>query len=188
MIQQFENHSNNESFLQDLNKTEERSARGRKSWSPTCIVYCSCGRSLKNLAKDQTVGQEELWRLMNSRLRHQKEPHPWCQTWSFLAATHVHQSQGNRCCRMVANPNMVVPKPSWKDGTRMTNTASLCHFLGGLKSKLFRMTNMHWKTTPPLQQERKELVTRNVGYSRWTKKVFRDHWINVLISLKQNEN
>ena len=34
----------------------------------------------------------------------------------------------------------------WEDGTRMTNTASLCQKFGGLKSRLFSMTNLHWKT------------------------------------------
>ena len=42
----------------------------------------------------------------------------------------------------------------------MTNTASLCEKLGGLKNKSFSMTNMHWKTIPILQQEWKELETR----------------------------
>ena len=92
-----------------------------------------------------------------------------------------------RCCRKLANPSMVDTKPFWKDGTRMTITASLCQKLGGLRSRLFSMTNLHWKTTPILQQKRKELVTRKVGYSSWTKKVFKDHSINDLNSLKQNE-
>ena len=46
-------------------------------------------------AKDQKVGQEELRRLVDSRLRHQKEPTAWCQTWSFRTATNVPQSQGH---------------------------------------------------------------------------------------------
>ena len=107
----------------------------------------------KTLAKDQTVGQKELRRLLNSRLCHQKEPHPWCQTWSFRAATN--EQTPRRCCRKLANPNMVVTKPFWKDDTRMTNTASLCQMLGGQRSRFFSMTNLHWKTTPILQQERK---------------------------------
>ena len=92
-----------------------RSAKGGRSWSPTmgnteifellrnvfqermprlCFIWGNRHRLLfiwkksKTVAKDQTVGQEELWRLINSRLRHQKEPHPWCQTWSFRAATN----------------------------------------------------------------------------------------------------
>ena len=40
---------------------------------------------------------------------------------------------------------MVGTEPFWKDGTRTTNTASLCQKLGGLKSRLFSMTNLHWK-------------------------------------------
>ena len=40
------------------------------------------------------------------------------------------------------------PKRCGKDGTRMTNTASICQMLGGLRCRLFSMTNLHWKTTP----------------------------------------
>ena len=39
------------------------------------------------------------------------------------------------CCGKLANPSMVGTKPSWKDGTRMTITASICLKLGGLKSR-----------------------------------------------------
>ena len=47
-----------------------------------------------------------------------------------------------RCCRKPA-----VTKPFWEDGTRMTNTASLCQMLGGLVNRLFSMTNLHWMTS-----------------------------------------
>ena len=57
------------------------------------------------------------------------------------------------------------PKRCGKDGTRMTNTASLCQMLGVLRCRLFSLTNLHWKTTPILQQERKELETRKIGCS-----------------------
>ena len=66
-------------------------------------------------------------------------------------------------------------------------TASLCQKLGGLENRLFSMTNLHWKITPTLQQEEKEIVMRKVGYSSWIKKVLKDQWINDLISWKQNE-
>ena len=56
-------------------------------------------------------------------------------------------------------------KPSWKDCSTMTNSASLCRKLGGLKNQLFSMTNLHWKITPFLQQEGKGIVMRKVGYS-----------------------
>ena len=69
-----------------------------------------------------------------------------------------------RCCRKLANPSMVDTKPFWKDGTRMTHAASLCQILGGLRSRLFRMTNLHWKTTPKLLQEMKELETRKINW------------------------
>ena len=45
-------------------------------------------------AKYKKVGQEELRRLLNCWLRHQEEPTPWCQTWSFRTATNL-QSQSD---------------------------------------------------------------------------------------------
>ena len=113
----------------------------------------------KTFAKDRTVGQEELWRLINSRSRHQKEPRPWCYTWSFRTATNVLQSQ-----RHVAESSSTqawwVQNHFWKDGTSMTNTASLCQILGWLKSRLFSVTNLHLKITLMLWQKNKEFATR----------------------------
>ena len=87
-----------------------------------------------------------------------KKTHTWCQTWSFRVATNVLQSHGD-VAESSPSPSMVVTKPFWKDGTRMTITASLCQILGGLRSRLFSMTNLHWTTNPTLQQQRKR--TRN---------------------------
>ena len=92
-----------------------------------------------------------------------------------------------RCCRTLANPSMVGTKPFWKDGTRITNTTSPWQTLGGLKSRLFSMTNLHWKITPKVQRVRKEIELRKVGFSSWIKKVLKDQWIKDVISLKQNE-
>ena len=50
------------------------------------------------------------------------------------------------------------------------------------------MTNLHWKTTPILQRERKELATMKSWVLKLIKKVFKDQRINDVISLKQNEN
>ena len=136
------------------------------------IVYC--GRSpKKTLAKDQTVGQEELRPLVNSRLRHQKRTSPMVPNMELPNGNEC-TTKPRRSCRKLANPSMVVTKPFWKDGTRMTNTA-FCQILGGLRSRLFSMTNLHWKTTLILQQERKELETRKMGCSSLVKKVFKDH-------------
>ena len=131
------------------------------------------------------VGQEELRRLINSRLRHQKKR-------TYTEVPNMELPNGNECatkpssrCRKLANPSMVGTKPSWKDGTTRTNTASLCQKLGGLENNLFSMTHLHWNTTPILQRE--EIVMRKNWYSSWMKKVLKDQWINDRISLKQNE-
>ena len=50
------------------------------------------------------------------------------------------------------------------------------------------MTNLHWKTTPILQHEKKELATMKSWVLKLIKKVFKDQRINDVISLKQNEN
>ena len=49
---------------------------------------------------------------------------------------------------------VVVAEPFWKDGTMMTNTASLCQILGGLRNRSFNMTQSHWKVIPTWLQER----------------------------------
>ena len=118
LIQQFENHPNKESFLQDLNQTEEINVFSKRSKKlindvGSTEIFELCETSLHDtmaqlsfilatwhrvlfmwkksqpLAKDQTVRQEELRRLISSLLRHQKEPHPWCYSWNFRTATNV---------------------------------------------------------------------------------------------------
>ena len=59
-----------------------------------------------------------------------------------------------RCCRKLANPSMVVPKPSRKDGTRVTITESLCQILDERAN--YPVRQLHWKTTPKLHHRRKE--------------------------------
>ena len=120
LIQQFENHPNKESLLQDLNKTEkiikfsEESKKlitdkgnteiselcetsSKKAMLRLCIKlgdrHCLLylWKMFKIFAKNSGVGQEQLRRLINSSLCHQKEPTQWCKTWSFRAATNVLQ-------------------------------------------------------------------------------------------------
>ena len=56
-----------------------------------------------------------------------------------------------------------VTKPFWKDGTMMTNTASLCRILGGLKNRSFNMMQSHWKIIPAWLDGKKEVGTENPG-------------------------
>ena len=100
LIQQFENHPNKESFVQDLNKTgkihkfREDSKKLITDMSNTEIFELRFMWEMSDtFAKYSKVRQEELRRLINSRLRHQKEPTPWCQTWSFRTATNEPKSQ-----------------------------------------------------------------------------------------------
>ena len=122
LIQQFENHPNKESFLQDFDKTEkintfsEESKKlitdmgsteifefcetsSKKQRTRLCFIMGSwhcvlfMWETSNTFAKYQNVGQEELRRPIKSRLRHQEELLPLCQTWSFRTATNVIQSQ-----------------------------------------------------------------------------------------------
>ena len=172
LIQQFENHPNKESFLQDLNKTEkihtfsekskklitdmgnteifelcETASKKQCSDCALCweigIVYCSCGRCFKPSQSTKKLDKKNYDALSIPGYVIKKEPHPWCQTWSFRTATYVPRSQGD-----VAESS---PTQAWwvqnHLGTRIT--ASLFQKLGGLKSRLlFSMTNLHWKITP----------------------------------------
>ena len=74
------------------------------------IVYCSRGRCLTPSQSTKKLDKKNFDALSIPDY-HQKEPTPWCQTWSFRAATNVLQSQGDvawkgqrqqrrhRCCK-----------------------------------------------------------------------------------------
>ena len=177
LIQQFENHPNKESFLQDLNKTEESNdfcemsqkliadmnnteifelceTSSTKQCTDCALyrqngtVYCSCGRSLKT-----SKGP-------NSSTRRTTTPYLFPVTSSKKNLMHGAKHGASerqrlfywawRCCRKLANQSMVVPKPSWKDGRHMRITESLCQILGGPRSTLSNTINLHWKTTPEI--------------------------------------
>ena len=152
------------------------------NWRRILFMWKKC----KTTEKDQRVRQEELWRLINSQLRHQKRTSPMVPNMELPNGNDC-TTKPRRCCRKLANPSMVVTKPFWKDGTRMTPQVFVRYWVD------WGAVHAVWRTCIgrpllKLQQERKELVTRKVGCSRWMKKVFKDHWINVLISLKQKEH
>ena len=68
----------------------------------------------------------------------------------------------------------MVTRKFWTDGTKMTKTANLCQMLCGLKNASFNVMKSHWKTTPTLQQDKKEGEEREIvatfiecrGYTR----------------------
>ena len=149
------------------------------------IVYCSCGRCLKPSQSTKKLDKKNCDALpipgyvIRKNLTHGvKHGASERQRMYFKAKEMLQKAR---------QPKHGGYKNILGDGTRMTNTASLCQKLGGLKSRLFSMTNLHWKITPVLQQKSIELVTRKFGHSSWIKKVLKDQRINDLISLKQNE-
>ena len=59
----------------------------------------------------------------------------------------------------------MVTNTFWTDGITMTNTTKLGQVLGGLRKEKSNTTKSHWKTILTLQQEKKEVGTRNPGNS-----------------------
>ena len=109
------------------------------------IVYCSCGMS-NTFAKYQKVGQETLRRLINYRLRH--------QTKNLHRGAKHGASERQRMYYKAKDMLQKARQPKhggYNTILEMTKIASLCQKLGGLKNKLFSMTNLHWKITPILQ-------------------------------------
>ena len=90
------------------------------------------------------------------------------------------------CWGKPESTKVVVTKPFWKDGTMMTNTASLCQISGGLRSRSNNMTQLHWKIILTWLQLKKEVGTINPGKFRWTERVCKDQRINALILMKQS--
>ena len=116
LIQQFENHPNRDSLMQDLNKLGEFNPFSEKSkelissntssfarllvrYNDLIALYTGSGHCLLHMRqvhaayrKASTVEQGQIRRPVNSRLRYQKESYSWCQTWTICAADHVPQS------------------------------------------------------------------------------------------------
>ena len=150
-----------------------------------CILYL--WKMFKIFAKNWGVVQEQLQRLINSRLRYQKEHHSRCQTWTFLNGNEC-TSRIRKCCKKLVNSSMKDINPYLRDSTKTTHKEVLCHSrvdrgadywtwqdcLGG---PFFRR-NKTWK----------DFKIQNIGYSRWIKTLLNNHKINDLILLKQNEN
>ena len=78
-----------------------------------------------------------------------------------------------KCWRKPVNKKMV-------DGIKMTNIANLCQTLGGLRKASFSTMKSYWKTIPSLQQNKKEVGTRNLGNFRWMQRAYKDHWISAV--------
>ena len=67
-----------------------------------------------------------------------------------------------------------------KDGTMMTNTASLCQILGGLRNRSFNMMQSQWKIIPTWLHGKKAVGTENPGKILCMQKAFKDHSIGAV--------
>ena len=141
------------------------SAKSRRSWSPRwkiprsssfakprprnnaqiviCIgkmafVYCSCGRcqtpskSTEKLDKKNFDALSIPGYVVKTKRTYTEVPNMELPNGNQFA------TKPSSRCRKLANPSMVGTKPSWKDGTTRTNTASLCQKLGGLAKQIIQ--------------------------------------------------
>ena len=87
-----------------------------------------------------------------------------------LVVQHMDVLSGNertsrlrKCCKMLSSTQALEDiNPFLRDGTKTTNTESLCDSSGGPRRKLLNMTRLPWKTTPMLQQDPKEFEMKNM--------------------------
>ena len=174
LIQQFEIHPDKESFLQDLDKTEEiikfseesqkltadmngdlRALRDlfQKSNAPN-VIYT--GRSALSIAPVEDV--------YNRRKELRSGTTTTTMSYQFQAMLSKNNTRGAKhgrserqrlyckACQKRVNPIMEDINPYLRDGTKTTNTESLCQKLGGPRSILLNMTRLPWKTTHTSQQ------------------------------------
>ena len=164
LFQQFENHPNRDTLLQDLNQSEEINPFSEKSKDLItdlgnteiselfetsskiqCLIALYLGkRTLSTAPAAKCLQPTERNRQLNSTS---------CQfpatlsTWILPTVPNMDHLCGSArtakyliCWRKPAATKMVTAKLFWKDGTRMTGTASLCQMLGGLKNISDNMT------------------------------------------------
>ena len=67
----------------------------------------------------------------------------------------------------------MVTKTFWTDGISTTDAANLCQILGGLSNVSFNTMKSHGKTIPTLQQDKKEVGTKNHGNFHWVQRYTR---------------
>ena len=114
-----------------------------------------------------------------------KKSYPRSQTWNIYAAVHVLQGTWN--AEDSPQAQKVVTKTFCTDGTMMTNTASLCQILGGLRNRSFNTMKSQWKTIPSWPHGKKDVGTRNPGQILWMQKVFKGHWLSRSEAKMQNK-
>ena len=106
--------------------------------------------------KESTVEQGKIRRPVNHQLRYQKN----------LTHGARHGPPMRQCMYYKAHDMLWKArkhKSGGKDGTRMTNTASLCQMLSGLRNRSFNMMQSHWEIIPTWLHGKKEVGTENPG-------------------------
>ena len=128
-MQQFESHPNKESFLQDLNKTEEINKFSEKSQK---LIPDMNNTETFELSETSSKKQCPDCAFVEDVLNLRRELRSWTRTTTTSYQLNMDLLNGNecaaklrKCCRKLVNPSMEDTKPSWKDGTRMTITAVL---------------------------------------------------------------
>ena len=205
LIQQFENHPNRDSLMEDLRlRNSIRSAKSRRSWSlawatPNTLsfarpllnynslvalyigkraLYCTCEKCMKPTERNRQLNKARYDVLSILGYVIKKNP-----THGARHGTSVRQCMYYKAWYAEEKPastKVVITTTFWTDGTMMTNTASLCQILGGLRNRSFNTMTSHWKTTPTWLHGKEEVGTRSHGQFLWMHKVFKGHWISAV--------
>ena len=215
LIQQFENHPNKESFLQDLKQTEKINKFSEKSQELIAVMHNTeifelCETSSKRQCSNCNFsGRSALFIAMvedvqNRRKELRSTTRTTTTSYQFLvvlleritlAVPNMDLLKDNecisrlrKCCKKLVNPSMKDINPYMRGGTKTINVEILCHSSGGPRRKLLNMTPLPWRIIHTSQQDLREFEIQNTGYSDWITTVLNNRLINDLILLKQKEN
>ena len=119
------------------------------------IVYCSCGRCLTPSQRTKKLDKKNFDALSIPGYATNKNLLRGAKHGASGAATNVLQSQGHVT---ESSPTQAWRYKSilekWHNNDKYRESLSK---MGGVKNKLFSMTKLHWKITPILQQEEKDI-------------------------------
>ena len=198
-IQQFENHPNRDSLIEDQNKIEEFNPFSETSKE---LVPAWVTRSTSSFARPLPrydalialhIGRRafflilHLWQMQPSERNRQlnKADYDVLSIPSYVIQknpTHgadTDQLCGSTCitrhmkCQRKSRRNNA--RLFWKGCVTTTNTANLCLILRGLRKVLCNTTKSQWKTIPTLRRKKKDVGTSMRGNSHRTQKLYKDH-------------
>ena len=144
------------------------------------IIFCTCAKCMQPTERNRQLNKARYDVLSIPGYVIKKNPTHGARHGPSMrsACTTKHMI----CCGKPASRKVVVTKPFWKDGTMMTNTASLCQILGGLENRSFNIMQSHCKIIFTWLPGKKEVGTRKPGHFLWMQKVLKGYWISAVTS------